>query len=201
MRSLFLFSALLCLAALRAQAQFETSSAFTLPTAPGYLAAGDFNGDGNLDVAISGYLPIHEVIILLGNGDGTFRMGSTYSVGVQIEQIVAADLRGNGILDLVVGESLSQNLYVLLGNGDGTFQSPVSYPTSGEPYLVNVADFNNDGKLDIIAVTSPAGECACIEVLTGLGDGTFGPPIISPIPYGQNAEGSPQTVALNGTGD
>lgn len=168
-----------------AAAQFETRASTSIGSyEPNSLAVGDFNRDGNLDVAVVSSLPTGNVTILLGNGDGTFTTGASYAVGVHPLYAAAASLRKNGMLDLVVGDSLSNNTYVMLGNGDGTFQPPVSYATTGEPVAVNVGDFNGDGRIDIIALAEPGAECNCIEVLFGNGDGTFQTPAaVTPVPY------------------
>ncbi len=144
---------------------------------------GDFNRDGRLDLAVSNYLPSGSVTILFGKGDGTFRAGPTYPVGSQPFYVAAADFRHVGILDLAVGDSLTQDVYVLLGNGDGTFQSAVPYPTVGNPSVVSVGDFTGRGGLDIIVLTELSQTCSCIEVLPGNGDGTFAEAILTPVPY------------------
>ncbi len=166
-----------------AEAQFETRASFPMMTAPGPVAVGDFNRDGKLDMAVSSDIPINGVTILLGNGDGTFRVGESYVFGDQLAQIATADLRNVGKLDLVVGDYLSDSVYVLLGNGDGTFQPAVPYRTDGTPFFVSTGDFTNHGKMDIIAVAGPGGSCDCVEVLPGNGDGTFQAPIVTPVPY------------------
>jgi len=173
--------------ALPAAAQFETRASFPVggDNAPYSVAVGDFNGDGILDVAEVNELPAGNVEILLGNGNGTFRLAATYAVGVQPYYATTASLRNNGILDLVVGDSLSDNVWVMLGNGDGTFQSPVAYPTGGRP--VHVSTWRFDGRnLDILALTGNGAYCNCIEVLPGAGDGTFGAAIDTPVPYNIN---------------
>jgi hypothetical protein len=164
--------------------QFETrASISTGALRPLSLVAGDFNRDGKLDVALIGNNPAPTVMIFLGNGDGTFREGSSYSVGVAPEYAAAANLRKSGILDLVVGDSLSDSVYVMLGNGDGTFQRAVAYPTAGRPVVVSVGDFTGDGNLDIIGLTGNGPGCNCIEVLPGNGDGTFEAPVGTSVPY------------------
>jgi hypothetical protein len=166
----------------RAFAQFETRSAAYLSTEPFSMAVGDFNEDGKIDLAVTSYAPNNSVTILLGNGDGTFHQSDSYSFGGQFSYVATADFRHNGGLDLVVGDTLNGNLYVLLGNGDGTFQQAITYPTVGPAYTVATGDFTGHGKLDIIALTE-SGLCECVSVLPGNGDGTFGTPITTPVPY------------------
>ena len=101
--------AFICLAGgTPALAQFETrASASTSTYVPYSLVAGDFNRDSKLDVAVVSYLPSGNVTIFLGNGDGTFRAGESYPVAVQPFYAATASSRNNGILDLVVGDSLA----------------------------------------------------------------------------------------------
>ncbi len=86
---------------------------------PDAILAGDFNGDGRTDLAVSNELS-NSVSILLGNGDGTFQPALQYAVGSFPGAIVAGDFNGDGRLDLAV--SGSDGVQVLLGNGNGTFQ-------------------------------------------------------------------------------
>ena len=165
-------------------AQFQTRGSTRVSGGPISIAAGDFNRDGNLDVAEVSYLPVNGVTILLGNGDGTFHTGASYTMGRQLFSVAAVDLRNNGILDLVVGDSLTEYVYVLLSNGDGTFQSPVSYPTTGDPFAISTGDFTGDGNPDIAAITRNSVQCGCVFVFPGNGDGTFQPGISTPVPYG-----------------
>src|SRR5712692_2560768 len=88
---------------------------------PSSVAAGDFNGDGILDLAVANYAS-RNVSLLLGNGDGTFQAAQNFDAGSGPTSVAAGDFNGDGILDLAVADFPSNKVSVLLGNGDGTFQ-------------------------------------------------------------------------------
>ncbi len=119
-----------------------------------YLAVGDFNGDGKPDLAVTEVLGTgeHGVELLLGNGDGSFRKGTTSPANTpESLPVLVADVDGDGRMDLATGFTL------LLGNGDGTLQPPVAFGQFFEHNnttlfsALAVADFNGDGKLDLVA--------------------------------------------------
>ena len=114
------------------------------------IVAGDFNGDGRLDLAVSQRRRQH-VSVLLGNGDGTFQtpVRSQNAVGSDPAAIVAGDFNGDGQLDLAVANDDSNDVSVLLGNGDGTFQPQVTYAVGSVPIAIVAGDFNGDGRLDL----------------------------------------------------
>jgi len=114
------------------------------------IVTADFNGDGKLDVAVTD-AGGNTVMVLLGNGDGTFGVPITIPVGNQPEAIVAADFNNDGKLDLAVANYLDGTITLLLGNGDGTFTQATGSPyAAGQaPYQMVAADFNGDGKLDL----------------------------------------------------
>jgi FG-GAP-like repeat/Putative Ig domain len=159
-------------------------------------AVGDFNGDGKLDIAVTGggYAAfVDAVTILLGNGDGTFSLAqnSTFATGSNPWPIVAADFNGDGNLDLAVANLNDATLTILLGNGDGTFTPATGSPVAvgGGPDALATADLNSDGKLDLVVANQNDGT---LTILLGNGDGTFTPATGSPIAVG----GTPNSVAV-----
>ncbi len=135
-----------------------SSRSFLPPTGTytqyGGSVAGDFNGDGIPDVVLEDLYDY--LILLLGNGDGTFtQQSTTIPVGGGPRLMTSADLNRDGKLDVILadgtwgglGEDAVQLFY---SNGDGTF-TQATVPDA--PSFVNipaVADFNGDGFPDII---------------------------------------------------
>jgi FG-GAP-like repeat len=134
------------------------------------LAIADFNGDGKPDVLESG---TGTLLVLLGNGDGTFKAAATTATAAALDSIAATDLNGDGNAD-VVG-IFGSNLVVYLSKGDGTFAAGVSYglgAASPGSTTISFADLNGDGKTDV--VVSTAGTAPGLEIVfLGNGDGTF----------------------------
>lgn len=136
------------------------------------LAAGDFNGDGKVDLAVAdggSNKSNGELVVLLGNGDGTFRQPISEGARNQIA-VAVADFNGDGKADLVAYNWVSSEILILLGNGSGGFGygNSQEYPISGVSGVV-VADFNGDGKPDVAVMSN----FKAPVVLLGNGDGTF----------------------------
>lgn len=136
----------------------QEPSDFATDPGPNSVAAGDFNGDGKLDLATANYS--ESVSLLLGNGDGTFQTAQSFAAGDYLGSVTAGDVNSDGKLDLVVSNSRSSlsadgAVSVLLGNGDGSLAPPISTATGGSAtYSVVMGDFNGDGRPDAVAANA-----------------------------------------------
>jgi len=133
------------------------------------MAVGDFNGDGQPDVAVTNS-GTNGVNVFLNNGGGLSAVSAIPPTGTGPTSIAAADFNGDGKLDLAVANYGSNNVTILLGNGDGTFTAAASPATGTAPNSVAVADFNGDGVPDLAVANAGSSN---VTILLGNGDGTF----------------------------
>lgn len=136
-------------------------------------------GNGTADIVATN-AATNNVSVLLGKGDGTFvEPAATYSLGVGPSGtgtgpvgVALADLKGNGIQDIVTANEKAGTVSVLLGKGDGTFEEPKEFKAGKKSRAVAVTDLSDDGKPDI-ATANSSSEANSVSVLLGKGDGTF----------------------------
>jgi hypothetical protein len=137
---------------------FQAAAIFPAGDRPQNVALGDFNNDGNLDVAAIVGDHDGSVSILLGTGDGRIGNGRNYQAGANPECIAVGDFNGDGNLDIVVTNDTTEGtVTILLGNGDGTFQPPITERVASGPLKFVVTDINNDGKPDIVTASQGSG--------------------------------------------
>ncbi|HEY6272858.1 MAG TPA: choice-of-anchor D domain-containing protein [Terriglobales bacterium] len=158
------------------------TSTLALPGAgPQSVAVGDFNGDGKPDLALT-MAALDQVVVALGNGDGTFTLSTPAAVGIFPTGVVAGDFNRDGKLDVAVTNLFDNTVSVLLGTGTGTFESTQTVSGSGitSPYSLITTDFNHDGKPDLAVDNGDA----TLSILLGDGLGGFTAASGSPIAGG-----------------
>lgn len=134
---------------------FDTASVDTGTTGDYAIAQGKFDSSGFVDLAISSG-DFASVVVLLGDGHGSFQTAGPFGVGSEPEGIVVADLNGDGKQDIAAvdsGEFADFNVSLLYGNGDGTFQGDVRTTAFDSSVAITAADFDSDGTIDL-AVTA-----------------------------------------------
>ncbi|HTS38093.1 MAG TPA: VCBS repeat-containing protein [Candidatus Solibacter sp.] len=164
----------------------------------GPVVAGDFNGDGHLDLAAL-VLPLDanllaQVQVFLGHGDGTFGAGAVVVKGLSVVhpwggKIIVSDINNDGAPDLFV-----DGLWVFLGQGDGTFQLAFTNAAGAEGSAIG--DFNGDGLPDL-AETSASSIAVLLNTTTdfALSASTLTPTTLS---AGQSSTAKLTLNAANG---
>jgi len=134
---------------------FVPASNFAAGDGAFWVAAGDLNGDGKLDLAVANRFD-NSVSILLGNGAGAFGPAANFSLsllgltpGTEPFSLAIADLNGDGKLDLATANTTSHNVSILLGNGSGSFVLAASRAVGTTPVFAALGDLNGDGRPDL----------------------------------------------------
>ncbi len=154
------------------------------------VAAGDFDGDGIVDLAVTLFESVPTggqqgfVAVMRGKGDGTFEAPITLltlPLNVFAFGILAKDFDGDGALDLAVAVNQSRQILFFKNvsiPGTIMFNPPIATNTTHRPQGLQTADLNGDGKLDLVTVNP---EDNTVSVLLGVGNGTFQAPTNYPV--------------------
>jgi hypothetical protein len=154
---------------------FGLNATLTVGGGPMSVVAADVNGDGKLDLitANAGTNGNGSTLTILTNsGSGGFHLSSTLTVGTDPVCVIAADVNGDGKLDLICANDLGNSLTVLTNNGSGRFVTSATLTVDVQPTCVIAADVNGDGKLDLISANLN-NAASTLMVLTNNGSGAF----------------------------
>jgi len=144
----------------------------------GTIRAADLDADGDVDI-VKPNTSGDNIGQLLNNGDGTFAPETTISAP-DANEVVPADLNGDGILDLAA-PTLRDTVSIHLGNGDGTYQPAREFFTGDRsPAGLDATDLDGDGDLDLVTAQSFYGN---VTVLLNDGSGRFANPAL-PVDHG-----------------
>jgi len=147
---------------------FQAGLLFDAGRTPYEIVAGDFDGDGLADLAVSNG-QLGAVWLLRGLGTGEFVSLGGFAVDLGGDFITAADFTGDGNLDLAAGSNFQAVVTLLRGLGDGRLEAPRVSDAYQYMQFGAQGDFDEDGVPDL-ATQGYDGE---LRLFLGNGDGTF----------------------------
>lgn len=147
----------------------------------GKFAAGDLDGDGDIDAVVGQGQSYHQsgFSVLLSHGDATFAPPVHFSGAWRCGSTVTlVDLDGDGDLDLATTHSSERDFSIWRNQGDGTFEYVLWMAVAYGPLSLTAADVDGDGDADLAVARYDMyeGPSGTLCVLRNRGDGTVDPP-------------------------
>jgi hypothetical protein len=167
-------------------------SPFPAGPMPSDFALADFDADGRMDLAVANH-ETSDVTVFLGDGSGGFGAARSVFTGSRphVHSVAAADLSGDGSVDLVVESADTDSVQVVFGDGQAGFSSPAAFFVGDLPYFrVRAGDLDGDGRSDVAVALSREGRVA---VLRSVGRGGLAP--LAGSPYAAGGQ-NPFNVAI-----
>jgi uncharacterized protein YjdB len=158
-------------------ATYNAAADVSVGNAPSSIAIGDFNGDGNQDLATTHNGGPADVSIRLGDGTGGFTSASNVNLGTEPQSIAIGDFNGDGMQDFATANSYDDNVSIGLGNGAGGFTSTSDVSVGDGPYSIAIGDFNGDGLQDF-ATANYLSDSVSIRLGNGTGGFTVTPDVL-----------------------
>ncbi len=150
---------------------FQPVRRFAVGANPAMVKAEDLDLDGHQDLIAINQGASNNISILRGNGDGTFQAQQHMTVfGAALSAVAVADVDLDGLMDILVTDTIFDSVWLFLGNGDGTFQEQLRVAVGTDPVALAVGDLNGDRKPDVVVANATSAD---VSLLLGRGDGTF----------------------------
>jgi hypothetical protein len=166
--------------------------------APRSIAAADFDGDGDGDLAVGNDFPADVTILRSVGSAGNFTERSSSPEATSgAFALTAFDFDGDGDPDLAAADPQSGDITILRNNGSGNFSERSSSPEAGGvmPTTLEAADLDGDGDQDLVAGSQNSFD---ITILRNNGSGNFSERSSSPEPTGDEVD---DLVAADQDGD
>ncbi len=148
----------------------EEAGSYAVPLA-------DFDGDGDLDVAVGNDRTRN--LVFVNDGTGRFAAGATFGTPSSTRSLTLADLDGDGHTDILVVNRGRQN-FIFHGDGSGVFGAGVPFGAGDDSTIdVVAADLDGDGDLDLVLANRDGGantihwnDAGSLERVSGYGTGS-----------------------------
>jgi len=181
---------------------FQPAVPYTAGSYPSFVAVGDFNGDGNPDLAVENFGG--SISVFTGTGTGSFSAATNYSV-TSPAGIVVADFNGDGKPDIATADYFGGKVRILINNGSGAFPTNMEFAAGSGPVFIAVGDFNGDGKPDLVVASSGSNQINVLLNTTTGGALSFAAPIpytVGTAPFfvdvaDVNGDGKPDLITAN----
>ncbi len=130
---------------------FATRVSYTAPQGPWAIVLADMNEDGKRDVVLGTQTNGAEVSIMLNQGGGVLGTATRYPVDApgDLRFLTAADVNGDGHIDIGVAQTADNRAKLLLGTGTGVLGSAIQFEKD-EAMGVAFNDLDGDGRLDMV---------------------------------------------------
>jgi hypothetical protein len=138
---------------------------------PNQVQIADLNADGLRDLVVANHNGA-SISVIVNQGNRMFAAAVTYAGTGKPDSTAIADFDGDGKLDIIAANSEGQTITVFKGNGDATFATGVHYDFGTPASYVRAADMDGDGNMDLVYLGYG------VQVLRGLGNGTFLPALM-----------------------
>lgn len=140
-----------------------------MDAAPSSICSGDFDGDGDIDLAAA-IRNDGKIAILKNNGLGTFYIYSTQPAGNLPIWVVDADFDGDGDLDLAVSETGLDEILIFLNDGNAGYTLSQTYSVGFNPWQIIAADLDGDQDIDLITTLRQANQ---VRIFKNNGNASF----------------------------
>ncbi|GGF10995.1 FG-GAP-like repeat-containing protein [Hymenobacter cavernae] len=170
---------------------------------PMSVVLGDVDKDGDLDIVTANYYDYTNpadnftnstASVRLNNGSGTFSGTQNVAIGRGARQAVLGDVDGDGDLDLVATNELTNAASVRLNNGSGTFSGTQQVAVGNSPNNLVLTDLDGDGDLDL-ATANFLGNTVSVR----LNQGAAGPLVVTAVSPTRNTVAAPRTTPVTFT--
>jgi len=134
---------------------FKKGETYPTGSRPFSGVSADFNGDGNIDIALATSSSASSSIRLyMGKGNGSFFKPKTLAKGLAPLALIKKDMNDDGLHDLIFSSGKGDNMYMLFSRGDGTFRKEITFSGGGGPIALTAGHLNSDNQVDIAVANS-----------------------------------------------